>query len=230
MHVVDRPSKYSKEYLRKLFQYSLGEDIANSVSHIVGSFFGLYALISLSWTAGRYGDSVDTIAFVVYGISILFLFLMSALYHSMINHTARTVFKRMDHIAIYIMITGSYTPYVFSLLKTQRAYILYAILIVLTIIGIIFKSFFAGKYKKLSTLIYVFMGWASVYLMPQIWAVIPKLGSVFMIMGGVTYTVGALLYAFGKFKYSHMIWHIFVILAGVFMFISINFFILQYRV
>ena len=142
MHVIDRPSKYSKEYLKKLFQYSLGEDIANSVSHIVGSFFGLYALISLSWVAGHYGNTVDAIAFIIYGLSILFLFLMSALYHSMINHTARTVFKRMDHIAIYIMITGTYTPYIFSLLKTRSAYILYAVIVVLTIVGIIFKSFY----------------------------------------------------------------------------------------
>ena len=229
MHVIDRPSKYSKEYLKKLFQYSLEEDIANAVSHIVGSFFGLYALISLAWVAGRYGNATDAAAFIIYGISILFLFLMSTLYHSMINHTARTVFKRMDHIAIYIMITGTYTPYVFSLLKTRGAYILYAILVCLTIIGIIFKSFYAGKYKKLSTLIYILMGWASLYLMPQIWVLVPRIGAAFMVLGGLIYTLGALLYAFGKFKYVHMVWHIFVILAGVCMFISINFYILQFR-
>lgn len=229
MHVIDRPSKYTKEHLQKLFQYTLEEDIANSVTHIVGSFFGLYAIISLSWVAGRYGNLVDAAAFVIFGISILFMFVMSAIYHSMLNHTARTVFKRMDHIAIYILITGSYTPYVFSLLKTERAYIVYGVLLFLTIVGIIFKSLYAGRFKKSSTLVYVFMGWGSLYLLPQIWKIMHSAGLVFMVAGGITYTLGALFYAFGKFKYVHMIWHLFVLLAGVFMFISINFFILQYR-
>lgn len=230
MHVIDRPSKYSREHLKKLFQYTLEEDIANSVTHIVGSFFGLYALINLSWVAGRYGNWVDAIAFITFGLSIIFMYVMSAIYHSMTNHTARTVFKRMDHIAIYVLITGSYTPYVFSLLKTERAYVVYAVLVFLTIIGIIFKSVYAGKFKKTSTLVYVFMGWGAVYLLPQIWGLMHPAGLWFMVAGGATYTLGALFYAFGKFKYVHMVWHLFVIFAGVFMFISINFYILQYRV
>lgn len=229
MHVIDRPSKYPKAELEKLFQYTLAEDIGNAVSHIVGSFFGLYAIVSLSWVAGRYGNWVDTFAFVIFGVSILFMFVMSSIYHSMLNHTARVVMKRMDHIAIYVLITSSYTPYVFSLLKTPRAYFVYGVMVFLAIVGIIFKSLYAGKYKRISTLVYVFMGWGSVYLLPQIFKVLHPLGIWFMVASGVTYTVGALLYAFGKFKFSHMIWHLFVILGVVFMFISINFFILQNR-
>jgi hemolysin III len=230
MHVIDRPSKYSRDYLTKLFQYTLGEDIGNAISHIVGSFFGLAALINLTWIAGRYGNWLDAVAFIIYGLSILFMFLMSTLYHSMTNHTARSVFKKLDHIAIYILIMGSYTPYVFSLLKTPRAYFIYITLCVVMVIGIVFKSLYAGKFKKTSTLIYVMMGWGSLYLMPQIVAQIPPTGIGFMIASGVTYTLGALLYAFGKFKFSHMVWHLFVILGVVFMYVSIAFFILQYRV
>jgi hemolysin III len=229
MHVIDRPSKYSRDYLAKLFQYTLGEDIGNAVSHIVGSFFGLSALINLTWVAGRYGNWLDAIAFIVYGLSMLFMFLMSALYHSMVNHTARSVFKKLDHISIYILIVGSYAPYVFSLLKTPRAYIVFLVMTVVMIIGIIYKSLYAGRFKKTSTLIYVVMGWGSLYLLPQIVADIPKTGLAFMIAGGMAYTSGALLYAFGRFKYSHMVWHLFVILGVVFMYVSIAFFILQYR-
>ncbi|MCC2625828.1 MAG: hypothetical protein K0R14_1701 [Burkholderiales bacterium] len=229
MHVIDRPSKYSREYLAKLFQYTLGEDIANAVSHIVGSFFGLAALINLTWIAGRYGNWLDAIAFIVYGLSILFMFLMSTLYHSMVNHTARSVFKKLDHISIYVLIVGSYAPYVFSLLKTQRAYVVFIIMTVVMVLGIVYKSLYAGRFKKTSTLIYVVMGWGSLYLLPQIVADIPKTGLAFMIAGGMAYTSGALLYAFGKFKFSHMVWHLFVILGVVFMYISIAFFILQFR-
>lgn len=229
MHAIDKPSKYSREHLQKLFQYSLGEDIANAVSHVVGSFFALFALISLTWVAGRYGNWLDALSFITYGLSMLFMFVMSTLYHSMLNHTARTVLKRMDHIAIYVLITGSYTPYVFSLLKTPRAYIIYAVMLAMTIIGVIFKSLYAGKFKKSSTLIYVIMGWGSAFLLPQIWHLMPKEGLTFMLLGGVTYTVGALLYALGRFKYVHAVWHVFVIFGVLFMYISINFYVLQYR-
>ena len=230
MNVIDKPSKYSPDYLKKLFQYSLGEDIANAVSHTVGSFFGLAALINLTWVAGRYGDWLDALSYIFFGLTILFMFLMSTLYHSMLNHTARSVFKKLDHISIYILIIGSYTPFVFSLLKSTRAYVIYFILVAVMIIGIIFKALYAGRFKKTSTLIYVLMGWGSLWLLPQIAVKLPYWGFVFLIMGGLTYTVGALLYAFGKFKYSHMVWHIFVILGVVFMYLSITFFILQYRV
>lgn len=229
MHVVDRPSKYPKEHLKRLFQYTLGEDIANAVSHTVGSFFGIYALINLTWVAGRYGNWLDGLAFIFYGLTILFMFLMSALYHSMVNHTARSVFKKMDHIAIYVLIIGSYTPFVFSLLKSERAYYIYSIMMLMTIMGIVFKALHAGKFKKISTLIYVIMGWGSLWLLPEILHKISVAGIWFFISGGVMYTLGSLLYVFGKFRYAHMVWHIFVIFGVLFQFITITFFILQYR-
>ncbi len=229
MKIIDKPSKYSHEYLQKLFKYTLGEDIANAVTHTIGSFFGIYALINLTWVAARYGNWLDSLVFIIYGLTILFMFLMSALYHSMVNHTARSVLKKMDHIAIYVLILGTYTPYVFSLLKTQRAYIIYAILLVIMAIGIIFKSFYSGKFKILSTLVYVLMGWASVGILPQIVEKFNMTGLWYMIAGGLAYTVGSLLYAFGKFKYSHAVWHVFVIFGVVFQYISITFYILQYR-
>jgi hemolysin III len=229
VHVIDRPSKYSREYLKKLFQYTLGEDIANAVSHTVGSFFGLAALINLTWVAGRYGNWLDSLSFIFYGLTILFMFLMSTLYHSMVNHTARSVFKKLDHIAIYVLIIGSYTPYVFSLLKTERAYILYIVMVCVMILGIIFKSLHAGKFKKFSTFVYITMGWGSLWLLPAIIHKLPRFGVYFLIASGLTYTLGAILYAFARFKYSHMIWHIFVILGVVFMYVSIAFSILQYR-
>ncbi len=229
-HVIEKPSKYSKDYLKKLFQYTLGEDIANAVSHTVGAFFGLYALINLTWVAGRYGHALDAVAFIFYGLTILFMFLMSTLYHSMVNHTARAVFKKLDHIAIYVLIIGSYTPMVFSLLKTHLAYWIYLVMAVITILGIVFKSLYAGKFKKLSTLIYVIMGWSSLCVLPEVWHRLPKVGLYFFLIGGLSYTLGALLYAFARFKYAHMIWHICVICGVAFQYISITFFILQYRI
>ncbi|MFN8770081.1 MAG: PAQR family membrane homeostasis protein TrhA [Neisseriaceae bacterium] len=229
MRIIDKPSKYSKEYLMKLFQYTLGEDIANAITHTVGAFFGLYALINLTWIAARYGNWLDSLAFIFYGLTILFAFVMSSIYHSMVNHTARSIFKKMDHISIYWLIFGTYTPYVFSLLKTKESYIIYSIVFSLAAIGTIFKSLYAGKFKIISTIVYVMMGWAIIWVLPQIIHSISPLGLWFMAIGGFSYTIGAILYAFGRFRYSHMVWHIFVILGVLFQFISVNFFILQHR-
>jgi hemolysin III len=222
-----KPSKYNTEQLARLFPYSLGEDIGNAVSHCVGAFLGIAMLISLSWIAGRYGNAVDAAAFIFYGLTIIFMFVMSTIYHSMVN-AARNVMKRMDHVAIFILIIGSYTPYVFSLLKTPLAYITYSCLFILTIIGVVFKAIYAGRFKKTGTLIYVLMGWASLILLPQIISKLPFMGVAFFIASGLVYTFGSLFYAFSKFKYSHTLWHIMVLVAVIFMYCSIAFFILQY--
>ncbi len=227
---TNKIDKTSPEFRAELFKYSLGEDIGNAVSHCIGAFIALGLLISLSWIAGRYGNStLDTVAFVFYGITILFMFTMSTVYHSMTNTTARIVMKRLDHIAIFILILGSYTPFVFCLLKTKGAYIIYAIIFALTVIGIIFKAFYAGKFKKTSTFIFVVMSWLVVLLLPQIAQKLPQQGVVFLFTSGIIYTVGAIIYALSKFKYSHMVWHIFVVLAAISMYISIAFYILQYQ-
>ena len=228
---ITKPQRkvYSPEQLARLFPYSLGEDIGNAVSHCVGALIGIGLLISLTWIAGRYGDAADGVAFIFYGITIVFMFTMSTVYHSMVNHTARDVLKRMDHVAIFILIIGTYTPYVFSLLKTPRGYITYAALLVITIIGIVFKAIYAGRFKRFGTLIYVLMGWASLILLPQIVAKLPTMGVVFFVASGLIYTIGALFYAFSKFKYSHMVWHIFVLVAVISMYLSIALYILQYR-
>ena len=229
MNVIDKPSKYSKEYLQKLFQYTLAEDIANAIIHVIGAFFGIYALINLTCIAARYGNAIDSFSFIFYGLTILFMFLMSSLYHSMINHTARSVFKKMDHIAIYILILGTYTPYVFSLLHNSHGYIVYMCLVIVTIFGIIFKAFYTGRYKLISTIIYILMGWAAVGVIKDIFNGFNYYGLLFLILGGVSYTVGAILYAFGRFKFSHAIWHVFVLFGVIFHYISVTFFILQYR-
>jgi hemolysin III len=229
MNDVIKKEKYSPEFLKGLFKYSLGEDIANAVTHVVGCIFSIYAIVSLSYISAVYGHALDIVAYVLYGVSILFMFLMSTLYHSMVNPTARIVFKRLDHIAIFVLISGSYMPYVFSLLKTTHAYVIYGIVLFFAGIGIIFKSVYAGKFKKTSTLIYIAMGWCSLYLLPQIWHQLAKPGMWLLIASGITYTFGGILYGFTKFKYSHMVWHILVLGGAVCMFVSINFFILQYR-
>jgi hemolysin III len=226
---MSKITSYTEEQLKRLFPYSLGEDIGNAVSHCVGAFIAIGLMLSLTWIAGRYGNALDGFAFIFYGFTIVFMFTMSTIYHAMVHHKARNVMKRLDHVAIFILILGSYTPYVFSLLKTHLAYVVYACLVGLAVLGIIFKALYAGHFKKTGTLVYVLMGWASLILLPSIISKLPTMGVALFAASGLTYTLGALFYAFSKFKYSHMVWHIFVVVAVILMYSSIAFYILQYR-
>jgi len=169
---------------------------------------------------------VDVIAFAFYGVTLFLMMLMSTLYHGIRHYTTRSVFKRLDHSFVFILILGTYTPFVFSAAKTNSAYILYGVLVLITILGIVFKTLFIGKYNILSTLAYVIMGWLSVILMGQIVNNIPYMGVVYLIIGGVIYTIGALIYAFSKFKYHHFIWHLFVLAGAIIHYIAVAYYIL----
>lgn len=221
-----KQSNYSKDMLNKLFPYSVGEDIANSVSHIIGAVFFFFGTLYLMWVAGRYGTLVDTISFLVFGLSLVLMFTMSSIYHFMIYHKPRDVFKRLDHISVYILILGTYTPFMFSVIGTKASHILYFSLVGVAILGIIFKSLWVSKFKIATTFIYILMGWGIIFIIPQVIEKLPQGGLYWLFAGGVIYTLGAFIYALGKFKYHHLVWHIFVILGALAHYISVAFYIL----
>lgn len=205
----------------KLFPYTIGEDIANSITHGVGALLAAFGHVYLIYLASKYGTVTDVIAFAFYGMTIFLMMLMSCIYHAIRHITARDVFKRLDHSMIFLLILGTYTPIIFSYIKTQQSYILWFILLAFTIVGIVFKSLFAGKFKVASTLIFIAMGWSCVVLIDPLMAVASNDFLMWLIIGGLSYTLGAVLYAFGKFKYHHAIWHLFVLLGVVAHYIAI---------
>ncbi|XMB67222.1 hemolysin III family protein [Mycoplasmatota bacterium zrk1] len=210
----------------KLFPYKIGEDIANSVSHGIGAVIAGILLIQLVYIASTKGDITDVIAFSFYGITLFLMFLMSTLYHGIRHYTTRSIFKRLDHSFVFILILGTYTPFVFSAAKTDLAYIVYGILILITLLGIVFKSLFIGKYNFLATLAYVVMGWLSIILIKQIISSMSTQGVIYLIIGGVVYTIGAFIYALSKFKYHHFVWHIFVLAGALFHYFAVAYYIL----
>ncbi|XMB86119.1 hemolysin III family protein [Mycoplasmatota bacterium WC44] len=214
------------ELVQENVKYELWEDLANAISHGLGVVFGIIALIRLTYIASVNGSVVDVIAFSLYGVSILFMFTMSTVYHSIRNPKVKKVFRRLDHSMVYLLILGTYTPFVFTSLNTKLAHIVYIILAVITILGIVYKSLFINKFKILSTLMYVIMGWLCVMLISQLLERLPSQSIFFLVLGGVIYTAGAVIYAFSKFKYHHLIWHIFVLLGAISHYISIAYFVL----
>ncbi len=209
-----------------LYRYTIGEDIANAVVHGVGSILAYVGLIYLVFVASTKGSTKDIISFSIYGTTLIFMFMMSTLYHSIFHDMTRSIFKRLDHCAIFVLITGTYTPIVISLLQTTTAYVTLGILVIITIAGIIFKTLFIGKFKVLSTLLYIVMGWMVIFQIRDLVAALNPNAIILLIAGGALYTIGAVIYALSKFKYHHFVWHIFVLLAAVCQYLVIALYIL----
>lgn len=200
---------------KKLFPYTVSEDIANSISHGVGFLIVSILNVYLIYRASITQDPITIISFAAYGYTLALMFLSSCLYHGIRHVITRDVFKRLDHSFIFLLILATYAPVVFVGIKTQLSYFVFGILVIITIIGIIFKVFFSGRFKILSTIIFIAMGWLAIILIPGIVQTLPKEFIFWLVIGGVAYTLGAIIYALAKFKYHHFVWHLFV-MAGAF--------------
>lgn len=209
-----------------LFRYTIGEDIANAVSHGVGAIASFIGLIYLVYIASTKGTVQDVVIYSIFGTSLISMFLMSTLYHSIFHATTRDVFKRLDHSFVFILILGTYTPYVFTALNTIESYIIYGVLSVLTLAAVLVNSIWVSKSKIATVVIAIFMGWLSVLLVRDLYSTLNPNFFIYLIAGGIFYTVGAVIYAVSKFKYHHFVWHIFVILGALSHFVSIAFYIL----
>lgn len=209
-----------------LFKYTVGEDIANAVSHGVGAIASFIGLIYLVYVSSVKGTVTDVIVYSIFGTSLISMFLMSTLYHAIFHATTRDVFKRLDHSFVFILILGTYTPYVFTALNTVESYIIYAVLSVLTLAAVLLNSIWISKFKIATVIIAIFMGWLSMLLVRDLYSALNPNFFIFLLAGGIFYTVGAVIYAVSKFKYHHFIWHLFVIFGALCHFISIAFYIL----
>lgn len=201
-----------------LYRYSVKEDILNAISHGIGVVFSVLALTYLSFISN---DLKELVVVFLYSMSLISMFLFSTLYHATFHDKARAVLKRLDHCSIFLLITGSYIPYTFLLINSKKAYVIFAYLVLLTIVGIVLKIFFIGRFKKISTLIYIMMGWAVLFQINDFLTYSTDDILFYLAFGGIIYTVGALFYAFTNFKYHHFVWHLFVLVAAILQFYSI---------
>ncbi len=202
---------------------TLGELIANAVSHGIGAILAIAALVLLLLKSDT---TVEILSSLVYGISLIVLYMSSTLLHSFPDKmkTVISVFRRFDHSSIFILIAGTYTPFLVLLIGTKEAYLLLIGLWVLTLIGIILKSICVDKYMGVSLFIYLLMGWSIIFLSTDIFE---GLGNqvLLLVIGGVLYTIGVAFYI-SKFKYSHLVWHLFVLGGSAFHFVCVYGYIL----
>jgi hemolysin III len=197
---------------------SLGELIANAISHGIGVIFAIVGLVLLLINSNGFPKIISSITF---GVSMIILYLCSTLFHSFPEKMKRvySVFQRLDHSSIFLLITGTYTPFLVLVVNSTKGYILLGILWIITIIGIVFKAIWIKKFKYVHLALYLIMGWSILFVYTDI---IDGLANVFIyvLLGGISYTVGVVFYV-SKFKYQHFIWHLFVLGGSISHFIAI---------
>jgi hemolysin III len=194
--------------------YTLGEELAHSVTHGVGAALSLAALVTLVVLAVLQGTKWHVLSFTVYGVSLLAVFLASTLYHGVQKPRLRPILRKVDHAAIYLLIAGTYTPFVLISMRGTLGLTLLTIVWGLAVFGIVYKIFFIDRFVVLTTLAYVGMGWMSIVAWREMVANIPGPSLVLLMVGGGLYTLGVVFYALTKIRYTHAVWHLFILGAS----------------
>ncbi|MBT0727853.1 PAQR family membrane homeostasis protein TrhA [Rosenbergiella australiborealis] len=206
--------------------YSFSEEIANSVSHGLGCLFGIVGLILLlNQAIERDADLITVISYSLYGGSMIILFLASTLYHAIPNPDAKPWLKKIDHCAIYLLIAGTYTPFLLVGLRSPLAEGLMVVIWALALLGIIFKLVFAHRFKVLSVVTYLLMGWLSLVVIYQMATKLSAASVWLLAIGGIVYSLGVIFYVNRRIPYNHAIWHAFVLGGAICHFCAIYFYI-----
>ena len=210
---------------RELPDYTRGEEIMNTLTHIVGAVLGVVALVTCILQAASHGNVWGVVGSCIYGASLIALYCVSSIYHGMRPGTAKKVMQIIDHCTIYFLIAGSYTPIVLSALRPVYpglAWGLLGFVWTLAIVAVVLTAIDLKKYNVFSMICYVGIGWAVLPFMKQTLQVLTMPGFLLLLLGGIAYTVGAVLYGIGgKVKWMHSVFHIFVVLGSGLQFLSI---------
>jgi hemolysin III len=187
----------------------------NSFIHSFGILFGIISMPFLIRNAGENGHTVTLTGAIIYGLCFLMVFTSSTLYHGFQPSRKKEKWKIIDHISIYFLIAGTYTPLILIFVNNAFGITLLVILWSLTLLGMIFKIFFTGRFEILSTLLYVLMGWILFADSKTFFQNMPAMIIELITTGGALYTIGVIFYLWQKYTYHHVIWHVFVLAAAI---------------
>ena len=202
-------------------RYSLTEEIVHAATHGAGvllSIAGLSWMLFLSISAS---DPWRIVASTIYGISLIALYLASTLYHALHGSSHRHIYKLLDHCAIYLLIAGTYTPFLLVAMRTNIGWWLFGTIWALATAGILTKLWFRQRFPKMALASYLLMGWLVVIAAPQVADAIGSNGMAWLIAGGICYTVGAAFYVAERLTFNHAIWHVFVLAGSICHFLAV---------
>ncbi|MDZ7629870.1 MAG: hemolysin III family protein [Gemmatimonadaceae bacterium] len=197
------------------------EEIANAITHGVGALASAAAGAVLVTIASLHGSRLQQICAIVFGTSLVLLYTASTLYHAIPSAIAKRRLKVFDHCAIYTLIAGTYTPFALIGLRGTVGWWLFGVAWGLALIGIVFKLFFTGRFKLFSTLVYIGMGWMALFAIKPMMMNIPLPSLIWLLAGGVAYTAGTVFYHNERLRYSHAVWHLFVLAGSACHFIAV---------
>ncbi len=191
--------------------YSVSEEIANALSHGLAMAAAIVATTLMLVKGLPVLTATQLLGVAIYGASLITLFLVSTLYHAFTHEPTKAVLKRLDHCAIYLLIAGTYTPYLTITLDGLLADVMLSVIWVLAFAGVAFKIYFIHRFKRLSLATYLLMGWLSMFMIYELWLNLDRTGFWLLLAGGLCFTLGAVFYAAKQYAYTHAIWHVFVV-------------------
>ncbi|CEH31360.1 hemolysin-III related [compost metagenome] len=202
------------------------EEVANAIIHGIGAVLSVIALVALIIAASESGTAWHVTSFTIYGVTMLLLYVSSTLVHSFPEGRVKDIFEICDHASIYLFIAGTYTPFLFLVVKGALGWTLFGIVWGMALIGVVFKLFFTKKFLYLSTVLYILMGWLIIFAWKPLVTSLPTGGLVLLVTGGVLYTVGAVFYVWRMFPFHHAVWHVFVLAGTVTHFFGVFYYLL----
>lgn len=199
---------------------SLGEEIANGVSHCVGALLAIAGTAVLIVRAAFYSTPIGVVSAALYGASLILLYCFSTLYHSITNDRAKRVMQVFDHCSIYLLIVGSYIPISLVMIASlcglpALGWTIFGINSLCMVIGVVLNSINLNKYKRLALVLDVVMGWLIIFSIRYVYAASGIGGITFLVLGGVAYTLGIIFYKAKRIRYMHFIWHLFVLAGSI---------------
>ena len=208
--------------------YTVGEEIANSITHGIGVLLGIAGLVLLIVKAALGGaEPAHMASAIVFGISIILEYLASTLYHAIQVPAAKRIFRIIDHSCIYLLIAGSYTPFLLVTLEPYGGIVMFVIIWALTFAGISFEIIGRQRQPRwVSILIYLIMGWLVVFRLPQLVAALDPLALALLVVGGLCYTIGTAFYLMKQVRYMHSVWHLWVLAGSIFIYMVVILFVI----
>lgn len=202
-------------------RYSTGEEIANAVTHGIGAFLSVAALVILLVLARENGDAWRTTGFTIYGVSLITLYMSSSLYHAVTGERLKKIFRMLDHSSIYLLIAGTYTPVLLIGMRGAWGWALFGMIWTMAAAGLVYKLAFLDRSERVSLAIYVTMGWLAIIAIKPMLAMLPDGLLLWILFGGLLYTGGIVFYACKRIPFNHAIWHLFVLGGSAVHFVGI---------
>ncbi|MDP1579267.1 MAG: hemolysin III family protein [Candidatus Didemnitutus sp.] len=195
--------------------YPPHEELANRLTHGIGALLSVTGLVLMVAYSAMFGDAWIITSTAIYGATLVLLYASSTLYHSVTSPRWRRICQRIDHAAIYLLIAGTYTPFVLGPLRGAWGWSLFGVVWGLAIVGVVLKFFFAGRFNVISTLAYLAMGWLVVIAAKPLMAAVPSGALWLLVAGGLSYSLGTIFYLWERLPYNHAVWHVWVMAGSV---------------